>query len=181
MNFAALYGLLAGALLIGILVSQLPLGRRRLLLALGAAGLALTPLLGGESPAMWVHGAVGAPSLTLVLLACRRLAAAPQPALLTPPTAAFIVLAALIFYPPALGWGPFDPYALGYQPLPLLLAMLPLGGWLARRRHDAWLVILGLDLLAYAAGIFGNLWDALFDPVLVLLAALRLVGGIARR
>jgi hypothetical protein len=38
------------------------------------------------------------------------------------------------------------------------------------KRLDAWLLILALDLAAYAGGLFANLWDALFDPLLVLLA-----------
>ena len=87
----------------------------------------------------------------------------------TLPTASLLILA-LCFYPLALGWGPFDPYALGYQPAPLLAALLVLGVALWWRRQHSWLAIIGLDLLAYSSGIFANLWDALFDPLLVLLA-----------
>ena len=38
------------------------------------------------------------------------------------------------------------------------------------KRQDVWLLILTLDLAAYAGDLFANLWDALFDPLLVLLA-----------
>ena len=31
-------------------------------------------------------------------------------------------------------------------------------------------IILAIDLLAYASGVFANLWDVLLDPLLVLLA-----------
>lgn len=166
---AALYGLLACALLAGAAASFLPYGRR-LPLALGSAGLALTPLFGGESLAMWLHGTLGAPSLTLVQLAVWRLAAPHCPSPLAPAAALAFLALALIFYPLALGWGSFDPYALGYQPASLLAALVPLAAWLARRRQDAWLTILACDLLAYAAGIFGNLWEAFFDPLLAALA-----------
>lgn len=169
MNAAALYGLLACALLVGALASFVP-GGRRLPLALGTAGLALTPLFGGESLATWLHGALGAPSLTLALLAAWRLAAPARPSPLDARAALAVLAAALVFYPLALGWGPFDPYGLGYQPLPFLAALLPLGTWLAWRRRDAWLLIIAVDLLAYAAGLFGNLWDALLDPLLALSA-----------
>ena len=33
-----------------------------------------------------------------------------------------------------------------------------------------WLAILAVDLASYASGIHANLWDALFDPLLLLLA-----------
>lgn len=181
MSAAVLYGLLACAMLLGIGVGLLTHGWRRLPLVLGTAGLALAPLFSGESAAMWLHGGLGAPSLTLILLAGQGLAMPASPSWLNRPAAVFVVGIALVFYPLALGWGPFDPYALGYQPLPLLLALMPLAGWLAWRRHDAWLLVLGLDLLAYAAGIFGNLWDALFDPLLVLVAAIRLLAALARQ
>ena len=43
------------------------------------------------------------------------------------------------------------------------------------------LVIMGFDILAYAIGIFDNLWNALFDPILVGLAALLLATKRSRR
>ena len=36
--------------------------------------------------------------------------------------------------------------------------------------QDAWLVMLAVNLAAYATGAFANLWDVLFDPLLVMLA-----------
>ncbi|MBS1191342.1 MAG: hypothetical protein H6R10_3134 [Rhodocyclaceae bacterium] len=181
MSAAVLYGPAAWVVLLGAAASFLPRGRR-LPVALGAMGLGLAPLLAGESLAMALHGAFAAPSFTLLQLALRRLLAPRSPGYLGAGSAGVLLMIALVFYPPALGLGPFDPYGLGYQPLPLLLALLPLAGWLAWRRQQGWLVILGGDLLAYAAGLFGNLWDALFDPLLVLLAAATLVAAwISRR
>jgi hypothetical protein len=77
---------------------------------------------------------------------------------------------ALPFYATALGLGAFDPYALGYQPWAPLALLVPVGIALCWKRQDVWLLILTLDLAAYAGGLFANLWDALFDPLLVLLA-----------
>ena len=81
----------------------------------------------------------------------------------------------------ALGLGPLDPYASGYQPLPLLAASLPLAALLWWRRLDGWLLILALDLAGYASGLFANLWDALFDPLLVLVALAVVVRRHVRR
>lgn len=165
MNALAAYGLLAHALLFGALVALLPLGILRPRAALAATAVAL---LAGLAPAL--HGLLGAPSVTLLQLAILQLAdRTPSPLSYRP--ALCLLLFAALFYPAALGWGSFDPYALGYQPWALLGALLPLGAALWWRRQDAWLLILAIDLAAWASGIFANLWDVLFDPLLVLLAA----------
>lgn len=165
MNTLAAYGLLAHALIFGAAVALLPLGELRPHAALVATALAL---LGGIAPAM--HSLFGTPSLTLLQLAILQLTNRPSPFGYRP---ALILLAfAALFYPAALGWGASDPYALGYQPWALLAALAPLAMALWWRRLDAWLLILAVDLAGYAGGLFVNLWDALFDPLLVLLAAL---------
>lgn len=164
MNPLAAYGLLAHGLIFGALTALLPLGQLRSRAALAATAVAL---LGGIAPLLL--GTFGAPSLTLLQLALLHLAGR-QPSPLNGRAALGLLLFALLYYPAALGWGPFDPYALGYQPWPLLAALLPVAGALCWRRLDSWLLILAVDLAAYAGGLFGNLWDALFDPLLVLLA-----------
>ena len=84
---------------------------------------------------------------------------------------AWIVIGhAALFYPLALGLGPFDPYAIGYQPWPLLLACSGLAAALWHCRRNDWLLILAVALAAYAGGLFANLWDALVDPLLALAA-----------
>lgn len=180
MSAGALYGLLAWALLAAA-GAALFARRRPWPLALLAAGLALTPLVAGESAAVWLHGAVGTPSATLLQLAILRLAAPRLEGWLRPPAALALLATAALFYPAALGWGDFDPYALGFRPWSLLAALLPLAAWLAWRRADAWLLLLGVDLLAYAAGLYGNLWDALIDPALVLCAGVALASTRYRR
>lgn len=165
MNLTAAYGLLAHGLIFGALAALLPLGILRQRAALVATALALAV---GIAPAL--HGLFGTPSATLLQLAILQLIGR-HTSPLTTRLAGGLLVAAAVYYPLALGLGDFDPYALGYQPAPLLAALLPLGLALWWRRRDAWLVILAVDLLAYASGIFVNLWDALFDPLLILIAA----------
>jgi hypothetical protein len=164
MNLVAAYGLLAHGLIFGGLVSLLPLGVLRPHAALAGTTVAL---LAGIAPAL--HGLFGPPSVTLLILALLHLRQRPLVPL-TYPAALVIVASAALFYPAALGWGSFDPYAVGYQPLPLLAALLPLGIVLCWRGQQSWLLILAAGLAAYAGGLFANLWDALLDPLLALLA-----------
>lgn len=166
MTPTVLYGWLAHGVVIGALVSLLPVGDKRRILVLVVIPVALF-----AGPAALLHGFVGTPSVTLLALAIWQLAGnSPSPLDRNP--AWLIVGLAAVFYPLALGLGPFDPYAVGYQPWPLLLA----GGVLLRCRRDDWLLILSAALAGYAGGLFGNLWDALIDPLLVL-AALAVVAG----
>ena len=164
MNALAAYGLLADGLIFGALAALLPLGELRQRAALTATALAL---IAGIAPLM--HGTFGPPSLTLLQLALLQLAhKTPVPFSFRPALGLLIFVA--LFYPAALGVGAFDPYALGYQPSALLVALIPLAAMLWWRRQDVWLCILAVDLAAYATGIFANLWDVLLDPLLVLLA-----------
>ena len=174
MNAAALYGWLAHGIVLGALVSLLPLGSARIALAWAAVPLAL--FSGG---AALLHGFAGQSSVTLLALAIWRLVGHPPTPLGKRP--AWIVIGhAALFYPLALGLGPIDPYAIGYQPWPLLLACLPLAALLWRQRRDDWLLVLGAGLAAYAGGLFVNLWDALLDPLLVLTALAVVVRQRAR-
>ncbi|MCE1241521.1 MAG: hypothetical protein LWW83_16535 [Azonexaceae bacterium] len=166
MNPQAAYGLLAHGLIFGALLSLLPLGTLRP--RAGLAGTAIA-LLAGIAPAM--HAAFGPPSMTLLCLALLRLI--PQPVnLLGPRLALGLCAAAALLYPTSAGWGGIDLHALGYQPRALGAALLPLGAALWLRGQVFWLLILAVDLAAYAAGLFDNLWDALVDPLLILVAAI---------
>lgn len=175
MNALAAYGLLAHGLIFGALTALLPLGTMRGRVALAATTVAL---LVGIAPVM--HGVFGTPSLTLLQLAVLALAGR-SPSLFSFRPALGLLLLAVPFYIAALGGGPFDPYALGYQPWPLLTALLPVAALLCWRRLDGWLIILAIDLAGYAGGLFANLWDALLDPLLVLLALIVVARrGVAR-
>lgn len=181
MTLTAAYGLLAHALLFGALCASLPFGVLRARAGLMATALAL---LAGIAPAL--HGIFGAPSLSAVILAVCVLANSPA---LNQAARQFndvrvcagLMAFALLFYPPSLGGGAFDPYALGYQPWAILAASVPLAATLFYRRHSFWLMVLSLDIAAWGLGLFANLWDALFCIPLALFAAARLLQyGIAR-
>lgn len=184
----ALYGWLIQALLLAALVrpwlQKLPgrgnttdrhRTRLALTLSLMTGSLAFLPLAPIGDLAAWWHGAFGPPSFTLVQLALLRLLQLPPPAAPGRWPGSLLCLAALGFYATALGLGSIDPYAWGLPTHPLqkllLLALLLLALRLYLQRQSGWLWILSLDLMAYTLGLYGNLWDALFDPLLVLLLA----------
>lgn len=171
MNALAAYGLLAHGLIFGAMFALLPLGVLRGRAALMATTVAL---LAGIAPVM--HGIFGTPSLTLLQLALLQLAGR-TPSPLTDRGALGLLALSALLYPLSLGLGSFDPYALGYQPWPLLAALIPLAAALWWRGHYTWVLILAIDLAGYASGIFANLWDVLIDPLLVMLALIM----VARR
>lgn len=175
MSFLAAYGLLAHAVIFGALAALVPLGDLRARVALAASTLAL---LVGIAPGM--HAYFGTPSLTLLVLAVLQLAGkTPSPLNYRP--ALGLLAFAVPFYAASLGFGSFDPYTLGYQPAPLLAALLPIGLALWWKRLDVWLAILAIDLAGYASGVFANLWDVLLDPLLVLLALIVVARQVAIR
>lgn len=164
MSLDAAYGLLAHGLLFGALITLVPLGTFRTRAALAATTLSL---LIGIAPIMLAI--FGPPSTTLLCLAVLQLAGQQPSPLGRLPALAIIGMAA------GLGVSastpiPGDLYALGYQPWPVLAALLPMGIALWWKRQMPWLLILSIDLLAYAGGLFANLWQALLDPLLVVLA-----------
>ena len=175
MSATAIYGFVAHGVIFGAFVSLLPLGAKRRLL-----GLAAIPIALATGIAALMNGIAGTPSLTLLALAIWLLAGKTR-SRLTLRSALILLAFAIPFYSMALGFGPFDPYAPGYQPLPLLVASLPLAALLWWRRLDGWLLILAIDLAGYASGLFANLWDVLFDPLLVLVALAVVIRHHVRR
>lgn len=165
MNSAALYGQLSSSLLIGASVSLLPIPHRRLvgILVAGIAAFTVAPMF---------YGLTGVISFTLTQIAVMRLCAYRYPISKETTAATLLAMLAFIFYPLALGLGPYDPFDLGYRPQLLLLLIAAVGTILVRQGQRTLLVIIGLDILAYAVGIFDNLWNALFDPILVGLAVI---------
>ncbi len=100
-----------------------------------------------------------------------------------------VAIGGAVLYPMTAGLTVFDPYALGYQPLILVVALLPIMLWLALIRSRL-LWVLALAVLAFDLHVLEspNLWDYLLDFWLTLYAwgwlivqALRLlVRGIVR-
>lgn len=91
-------------------------------------------------------------------------------------------LSMVFFYVLALGSGPIDPYAYGYQHWMILAGMT---AWVAWRNRTApcLILLLGVDLAVYALhGIASdNLWDYLFDPVLMIVLGISLIRPLMSR
>ena len=168
-------GWLSCAIVLAALSSRLPWPRGcrdNPLLFLGLAILTLLPVGNHPGLAAGLHGTIGTPSGTLLQLAVLSFFNRPWPALPCKRGLWLIVLGILTFYALSLGagrtWLP-DPYAWGYQPQWLLLATLLAGLALYHHGQNGWLVILTVDLWLWALGIHAshNLWDVLFDPILL--------------
>jgi hypothetical protein len=167
MNINATYGQVAASLVLGASLSFLPMPSRRLIGWVTAA-------LAMPTVAAALYGLTGALSFTLVQIALLRLSGlkivvSEGKAVV----AAFLVLV-VIFYLLALGLGQFDPFGIGYRPVPLLTFMIPVGLLLAWRHEYVLLALVGFDLIAYGLGLFPNIWSALFDPLVVIVAGIRL-------
>lgn len=166
--------------------------RGRPLRALAAVGMAAALLhlpLAGTTLLATLRGLFAEPALTTVVVLAALLLARVGGAvpirfdgLERRLVAVLAVAVGLVFYPPALGLGPVDPYAWGYGG-----ALLPLGvGGVAMLACVGGCPVLALALAAALAGwrlhwlASPNLWDYLIDPLLVLGALLALLGAAAR-
>ncbi len=83
-----------------------------------------------------------------------------------------VALAALLFYPFALGWTYFDPYGAGFGSYVMLgtLAAFSLAAWIARQHVVVAILVLGLAAQLAGALESRNLWDYLLDPLLAVYA-----------
>lgn len=177
MTSAVWAGLVGSALAVAAAVAlALPLRRLPMAARIGLVAavfvVMLMPL--GELPmAGYVRGLVGDLSITTVLLlaaACWHRAT--ERALIDPHSRALLMalaaLAALAFYPLALGVGPIDPYAFGYGSPALLAALMAiaLAAWYGHR-YLITVTVLAAGI-GWLAGIYDtrNLWDYLLDPLL---------------
>ena len=84
----------------------------------------------------------------------------------------FGALAGLLLYPLALGWGPFDPYGLGWRFGPLFVAVAVLASVLILCRNRFGVVlVLAIAAWHLRAVESGNYWDCLIDPFYFLVSA----------
>jgi hypothetical protein len=174
MNLSAAYGLLAHGLLFGALAALLPLGRFRNRVALAATTLSL---LTGMAPIMLA--VFGPPSVTLLALGVLQLAGL-QPSPLTRWPALALLGTAAACLPPAPGWLaasctlPATSRGLAGRPAAgRPCALLETPGAVAAHSGDR---PAGLRRRPVA-----NLWSALVDPLLVVLAvASRCAAGCCR-
>jgi hypothetical protein len=161
-------GILLAALALFLLRSRAPTGKKRWLAATGLMLLSFVPLPQWGCLACVLRGLWGDVSLTtLQLAACAAVGRPLLPVTLRRPFYLAVSLIGLGFYPLALGLAPVDPYRLGWQPLWMLLILAGLTPVLWRWA-PVLLVILGVDVLAFALGLLEsrNLWDYLLDPLL---------------
>jgi len=172
-NFFGLLG--CGLLCVALAATALRLHRFpvriRYAVALAAAVAVFVPA-GDLSLAAYVRGATGdlsVPTITLAVLALffrltgrRAFEHRELNALLW-----LVAGAALFLYPFALGWTPFDPYALGYGSIAFVAALLAvtLAAWRMGLKLVMLVVLAGA--LAWLGGLYEsrNLWDTLIDPL----------------
>jgi hypothetical protein len=83
-----------------------------------------------------------------------------------------IIPAGLMFYPLALGMTEFDPYAWGYAPVVMVLAIAGMSLWAWKNGLRNLAVILLLPVLAFHLKLLEspNLWDYLLDPIVFVYA-----------
>ncbi len=190
------YGRLGWALVLAALVLAIGArvaGRRRVLPPLAVAAVVLGSIAwclapGRASPAYWLMMGAQWPSALLVALAgdaCWRRAAAgsfgaagaawaaaPAYPLLPRGWASAIVVAGALLYADVAGWLAIGLYPLGFGPVaaPLLALLAAAGCVIALSRGVARerATVLLVALLAWSIGRLptGNLWDAMFDPLL---------------
>ena len=174
-GLASMASAMAAALLLLPVIAQL--SKSRLAALLGAVFMLSLIPFGAMPMAAYVRGATGDPSITtLVLLWCALLRpwnncvsfdARHRHALLV-----LIALAAVAFYPLALGIGAFDPYRLGYgDPLFVTaLLLIVLTAWF--KKYSLIVLCIALSTLAWSLGWYesGNLWDYLLDPFVAIYA-----------
>ena len=155
----------------------------KLFLLLILANLFFWPLgMSMELPlAAYVRGVVGDLSIvTMLLLWCTLL-----PGNQSTPWAfkLSLVIIAIAFYPFALGLTMSDPYAWGYGSIPFLIGVLAFAliCGLANWTKGVWMI--GIAIIAWGVHWHesANLWDYLFDPVLVLWATFSLVSSMMKK
>jgi hypothetical protein len=150
--------------------------RQRAAVLMGAIVLVSIPLW-GLSLAGVVRGITGDLSIsTLVLLALALLRTLSGCALVEEANRLLmlraIAIAAVLFYPLALGFSAFDPYRLGYGNLWFMVILLGLAVWSVLRYSTFLALCIALAVAAWSAGWYesSNVWDYLLDPWLAIYA-----------
>jgi hypothetical protein len=158
-----------------------------------AAGVLSVVPIAGLPIGRWLHGFNAAFSIPFVALLADHAAAplAGRPFFDTAARRAalwFGIIAGLLLYPAALGWGPFDPYELGWRSpgVAAVAAVVGAGFVLAGNRFGIVLLLAGV-LWQIGCLESDNAWDYLVDPIYCLASIANLIGGwlasvpIARR
>ena len=150
--------------------------RQRAAVLMGAIVLVSIPLW-GLSLAGVVRGITGDLSIsTLVLLALALLRKLSGCVLMEEANRLLmlraIAIAAVLFYPLALGFTAFDPYRLGYGNLWFMAGLLLLAVWSVLRYSTFLALCIAQAVAAWSAGWYesSNVWDYLLDPWLAIYA-----------
>lgn len=161
-------------------IKALPLSKRAAVL--GAALVLLSVPLWGLSGAGFVRGITGdlsIPAVLLLVLALLRSLSGREPleAANRHRMLGAVAIAAVLFYPLALGFSAFDPYRLGYGNLWFMAVLLGFAIWSGLRYSTFLAVCIALAVAAWSAGWYEspNLWDYLLDPWLAIYALAALV------
>ena len=188
---SAIFGLFGCGLLtlavvaIGLRLQRFPVSARIAVMLAGAFAVFAT--FGELSAAAYVRGVTGDLSMTtLVLAGAACVAQFTRGTVIEPRDLRvlfwLVAAAAAFLYPFALGWTRFDPYALGYGSIEFVTALLlvTLAAWHFRRNVVVLIVVAAA--LAYCVGAYEsrNLWDYLIDPLVALVALVRLLAGARR-
>jgi len=188
---SAIFGLFGCGLLTlvvvatGLRLQRFPVSARIAVMLAGAFAVFAT--FGEISAAAYVRGVTGDLSMTTLVLAGAACVAQFTRGTVIEPrdfrVLFWLVAAAAAFlYPFALGWTRFDPYALGYGSIEFVTALLlvTLAAWHFRRNVVVLIVVAAA--LAYCVGAYEsrNLWDYLIDPLVALVALVRLLAGARR-
>ncbi len=144
---------------------------------LGAAIVLVSIPLWGLSLAGFVRGITGDLSTTTLMLLAFALVRTLSGRTLVDdtnrlPMLRAIAIAAVVFYPLALGFSTFDPYRLGYGNLWFMVGLLGLTVWSVLRYSTFFTLCIALAVAAWSAGWYEspNLWDYLLDPWLAIYA-----------
>jgi len=188
----ALFGLSGCALLcLAVIASSVRLDGRAIRIRyaiLVAAAILLFVPVGGLPVVAYVRGVTGDLSAATLALAAGTLVSCFTGRAVVEPRERNALLwavaaASLFLYPFALGWTPFDPYALGYGSPVFTTALLlvTLAAWRAGLKLVVAVVLLGA--LACLVGLYEsrNLWDYLIDPLAFAYALLKPAAALVRR
>lgn len=192
MTLATAFGFFGHALLLAVTAAllvrnRITSGRSRLVVAVAVVALAAVPL-GGLPALAYLRGGFGDLSITTVALLALALVRNVSGRMWMPERDRWVLLAgtglvALLFYPLALGLGPFDPYAAGFTS-PLMVGALALLFAAALWRGLPWVAaIILLGVAGWLGGVLesSNLWDYLLDPLVAVYAVIDSVGRVRAR
>jgi hypothetical protein len=166
---------------------NLSVGKRLTAVAVVAGALQIP--VWGTTPFYYLRGVLGDFSVTHALWALAALGhrisrssffVIPQKQKIT--VALLLVTVAACFYPSALGATDFDIYRLGFAPLSMLavLAAIALVAWQLRAYFLLMAIVTSVFVFKFQILESSNLWDYLFDPVLVIYCAVWLFATLLK-